>query len=162
MVWLDSCWSPCIWTNNLKTGSYAIAGYTVAMSIILITMVNKQIESPFLHIWISFSFECRSLLDHFNVNWIIESLSIQLFYNSMIWSFKQVVYALCGGDSSQLYSPLFETDIRDSMIFWGTVWLLYFIGLIISAYLIYFGIKIRYTFKFGPRGICQSPLDMCA
>lgn len=91
MVWLESCWSPCIWTNSVKTGSYAVAGYTVAMSCILITMV---------------------------------------------------VYALCGGDSSQLYSPLFETDIRGSMIVYGTIWIVYFIALIISSYLIYFGIKI--------------------
>lgn len=40
MVWLESCWSPCIWTNSVKTGSYAVAYYTVAMSIILITMVK--------------------------------------------------------------------------------------------------------------------------
>lgn len=39
MVWLESCWSPCIWTNSVKTGSYAIAVYTVAMSIVLITLV---------------------------------------------------------------------------------------------------------------------------
>lgn len=61
MVLLDSCWSPCIWTDSLNTGVRCIAFYTAAMSIVLMTFV------------------C------FDMN---------------------------GGDSTQLYNPLFEADVR--------------------------------------------------
>lgn len=50
---------------------------------------------------------------------------------------------MVGGDSTQLYSPLFETDVRDTMIVWGTFYTVYLVIFIVSSYLIYFGIKIH-------------------
>lgn len=47
---------------------------------------------------------------------------------------------------SQLYSPLFETDVRDTMQYWGSIYVVYLLGLIISSFLIHLGIK---TFTRG-------------
>lgn len=109
MAWLSSCWSPCIWTDSVKNGCYAIAVYTVAMSIVLITMVSDYHAEFFS------------------------------FINEFLF---QIVYMLLGGESSQLYTPLFETDIRNSMIVYGVLWILYFIILIVASYFIYYAIKI--------------------
>lgn len=49
---------------------------------------------------------------------------------------------LCGGESSQLYTPLFESDIRNSMLVYGILWLLYFFGLILASFSIYYAIQI--------------------
>ncbi|CAH0562381.1 unnamed protein product [Brassicogethes aeneus] len=89
MVLLDSCWSPCIWTDNLKSGCRAIAFYTVAMSIVLCTFI---------------------------------------------------VFDMCGGDSTQLYNPLFEADVRYSMQVVGSLLIIYFILLSAFAILLCFGL----------------------
>lgn len=50
---------------------------------------------------------------------------------------------MTGGDSTQLYSPLFETDVRDSMQFWGAIFISFLLMFIVSSALVYFAIKIQ-------------------
>ncbi|CAG9855226.1 unnamed protein product [Phyllotreta striolata] len=87
---LTSCWSPCIWTDNLRSGCNAIAYYTGAMSIVLITFI---------------------------------------------------CFDMAGGDSTQLYNPLFEADVRLSMQVIGALLILYFVLLIASSVSLVYGIR---------------------
>lgn len=115
MVVLTSCWSPCIWIDALKTGCKAVAFYTGAMSVVLMTFIS---------------------------------------------------FNMAGGDSTQLYNPLFETDVRGSMRYIGGLMLTYLLALILSAailvaglrrmtrglllpWLILFGIAILFQLLFG-------------
>lgn len=68
-------------------------------------------------------------------------------------SLPQVLYMLLGGESSQLYSPLFESDIRNSMIVYGVLWIIYFVAMIASSYWIYYGIRITWV---PIASICQT------
>ncbi|XP_015511662.1 uncharacterized protein LOC124308514 [Neodiprion virginianus] len=103
MVLLKSCWSPCIWTNSVETGTKAIAYYASALSIVLITLICYQMN---------------------------------------------------GGDSTQLYNPLFEADVRLSMQIWGTFFILYFLGLIGASVLMVRGMHL------GIRGMMIPWLSM--
>lgn len=61
MVMLKTCWSPCIWNNDVKVGSRCVAVYTSAFSTILIVFI---------------------------------------------------IHMMLGGDSAQLYNPLFESSVH--------------------------------------------------
>ncbi|CAH1153740.1 unnamed protein product [Phaedon cochleariae] len=88
MVLLNSCWSPCIWTDDLRSGCTAIAYYTGAMSIVSMTFI---------------------------------------------------IFNMTGGDSTQLYNPLFEADVRLSMQVIGGLLIVYFLQMIGSSVLLVYG-----------------------
>lgn len=88
---LESCWSPCIWSSDVKTGSRAVAVYSAAMSLVLIVFIAYQME---------------------------------------------------GGDSTQLWNPLFEADIRGSLQVFGAIFIVILILFIISSALMVFGISM--------------------
>ncbi|KAI5711127.1 hypothetical protein M8J76_001183 [Diaphorina citri] len=90
MVAIKTCWSPCIVHNNVKDGSIAVAGYTIAASVVSITLT---------------------------------------------------IYAMNGGDSSQLYSPFFEADVRSSLYYYGLMTVAFFVFMIFSAVGIIYGIQ---------------------
>ena len=44
-IYVKTCWSPCFWHPTVRSGSYAIAVYTIAMSIIIITyLIGKALS----------------------------------------------------------------------------------------------------------------------
>ncbi|VVC95059.1 uncharacterized protein LOC126972000 [Leptidea sinapis] len=88
---LESCWSPCIWSSNTKVGSKAVALYTAAMSMVLITFIAYQMD---------------------------------------------------GGDSTQLWNPLFEADVRGSLQVFGIIFIIIFGVLIVSSVLMVIGVNI--------------------
>ncbi|KPI98787.1 PREDICTED: uncharacterized protein LOC106116549 [Papilio xuthus] len=88
---LESCWSPCIWSSTVKSGSRAVAVYTTAMSLILITFI---------------------------------------------------AYQMGGGDSTQLWNPLFEADVRGSLQVFGIIFIIILSTLIVSSVLMVIGINI--------------------
>ncbi|XP_047034929.1 uncharacterized protein LOC124640976 [Helicoverpa zea] len=88
---LESCWSPCIWSADTKIGSRAVAVYTIAMSLVLITFVAYQMD---------------------------------------------------GGDSTQLWNPLFEADVRGSLQVFGAIFIIILTLLIVFSILMIVGVNI--------------------
>ncbi|CAK1545611.1 unnamed protein product [Leptosia nina] len=88
---LQSCWSPCIWSSNVKMGSRVVAAYTAAMSIVLITFI---------------------------------------------------AYQMGGGDSTQLWNPLFEADVRGSLQVFGIIFIVILLTLIVSSVLMVVGMNV--------------------
>ena len=42
-IYVKTCWSPCFWHSNVRSGSFAIAVYTIAMSVVVITyLIGKS------------------------------------------------------------------------------------------------------------------------
>lgn len=90
---LQSCWSPFIWTNSVKTGCKVISVYTMVWKVLSIVFITL------------------------------------------------ICYQMNGGDSTQLYNPLFEADVKGSLQIGGAFLITYFLLLIVSAFLMIYGIR---------------------
>merc|ERR1712045_787166 len=97
-IYVKTCWSPCFWHPTVRSGSYAIAVYTIAMSIIIITY----------------------LIDLLN-----------------------------GGDASQFYLPLFETDLHSDAQHAGRFCIIMLMLLILAAVLLIWLIFGYYIYLEG-------------
>merc|ERR1712045_495042 len=89
-IYVKTCWSPCFWHPTVRSGSYAVAGYTLGMALCLLTYT---------------------------------------------------AYIMQGGDSSQFYLPLFETDLNGEMQPAGQFVILYMLAMIVVSLLLMWGIR---------------------
>lgn len=90
MVWLSSCWSPFVWNNSVKEGSYCIAVYTASMSLIMITLVS--FTSMMIHNWITQVKRSQMLSAHL--------LHVGRWFHSIVlasvWNWRTRHYAVLG------------------------------------------------------------------
>jgi len=66
------------------------------------------------------------------------------------------VYMMTGGDSTQLYLPLFEADVRDTMQLWGSVFIIFDVAFIVSSFLMLWGIHTLLRGLILPWLICMA------
>jgi hypothetical protein len=89
-MYLKTCWSPCFWHPNVRSGSFAVALYTLLLSICTLTYM---------------------------------------------------AYVMNGGESSQLYLPMFEANLSSTTQSGGAFNIIFCIYFIIASVILIFGIK---------------------
>lgn len=58
-IYVKTCWSPCFWHPNVRSGSYAISVYTIAMGVLIITYLIGKIISILMYV-VDIIIDCRS------------------------------------------------------------------------------------------------------
>merc|ERR1712045_841730 len=74
-IYVKTCWSPCFWHPTVRSGSYAIAVYTIAMSIIMLMLL---ILAAVLLIW-GITKDVRGLMIPWLGLWFILCLGQAMF-----------------------------------------------------------------------------------
>merc|ERR1712045_886747 len=74
-IYVKTCWSPCFWHPTVRSGAYAIAVGTIAMSIIILTLL---ILAAVLLIW-GITKDVRGLMIPWLGLWFILCLGQAMF-----------------------------------------------------------------------------------
>lgn len=89
-MYLKTCWSPCFWHPNVRSGSFAVAVYTFLLSICALTYI---------------------------------------------------AYIMNGGESSQLYLPMFEANLSTTTQHGGLFNIIFCLYFTVASVLLIFGIR---------------------